>query len=128
MVRLIKKSFVFVITLHILFIILSMINNGISITYFILFFLSILLFGFFLFLFSMLIRNSDSPNYFILILCFDIIILCTFIYSLIGKNNNILSSYSNCIIIPIRNIMVFFSIIFKIEATPKHEKLTEKGE
>jgi len=115
MVKFIKKSFVLFLCFHILLMMLSMIRNGMSLTYFYLFSFSMLLFCFILFCYTRIIKNTDNPRFFIHIFFLDISIIFCFIFAMIENNNSILISYLIWIIIPLRNIMVFYSILYKIE-------------
>jgi len=115
-VKLIKKNFVFTLIVHILFMLLSMIKNGITTTYFYVFCLSILIFGFLIFCEAISLRKStENLRFFLIIVLLDISIIFLFIFSMIEKKDSTLVSYLNWVMIPYRNIMVFFSIMYKIE-------------
>jgi len=92
-----------------------MIKNGISETYIILFCLSILLFGTASYFYFRFIKNLSDPKFFMEVLFLDISILVCFIYSMIGKEYSVIISYVIWIIIPLRNIMVYYSILYKIK-------------
>lgn len=117
----VKKSLVFIMVIHIILMLISMIKNGPSTTYFSLFFLSVLLFGSIIFIYSRLMRNLDCPNYFIILFVCDVIILGSFVYSLLGERESILSSYIVWVAVPLRNIMVFFSKVYNIRASAKQD-------
>ena len=114
MVRLIKKSLLVFIFLHTLFLLIIILKNGLNIRYFFLFFLSIILFGIILFLYSRIVINTSNPRFFIQIILMDVSIFICFLYILFGNEYVALLSFLFWIIIPLRNIMVIFSIKYKI--------------
>ena len=110
--NIVKKSFAYILVLHSLLLTVSMAINGISIVYFQIFLVSLLLFGPIVFLVSIIIKNSKNPWLFVWLFFFDIFIIICFIYSVIGQEQSILLAYFIWIAIPFRNIFVFFLIRF----------------
>ena len=114
MVKLIKETFLYVLIIHIFFMVISMLVNGISIYYFLQFSISVILFGSILYFYSRSIKNTNRLRVYINIFFLDINILLFFIYSLIGGQYSVLISHAVWIMIPIRSLIVYYAIRFNI--------------
>ena len=116
MIKFIKKNLIPFFLIQLLLMVISMLKNGISTTYIYISCLALVLPGSIFFLFTRLMKNSSFPGLFIMIFFYDILILFSFVYSLIERQDSILYSYLLWAAVPLRNVMVFFSKVFNVKA------------